>query len=361
MDVPTIADGKPFRQRNNLKPYTFKNTEKTKEKGSDYETYSLLFLFAFHQENDSIDMILVDSFNDTTGCDMEVSRLWDVQSKGHKLPNPKKIGEFLFTLFDNFNSGYPFVDYILVLQEVETAYLVDPSKTLFSFDNFVSSTGKRVQKGLEAEFRRRNGLKDSDPIDLQLISQFLQVIHFKIWDKTKSESIKGMIPLQDGLVKDDSFYDRIFDEIRDRQTAIKNICIEGQTIDHPKDVLGFKKQIAKIEVVTLLVNRVIGAELFCQLNSPPHFVQFLPNSNPEDIKDLILECNEALSRTWFNKNNKKAIWRLIEITILMITRNPCLGVNDYLQKIPSAIKGSVHTLNDTHLRFFISRVLEGLK
>lgn len=339
--------------------YTFRNTEKTKEKGSDYETFSLLYLLAHHNASNHIDLVLVDTFNDATGCDDGVGNLWDVQSKGHKDPNPKKIGSFLFTLWENFCSGYPFLDYILLLQEINTSYLVDTNIDFFGMENINSKAYIRIRNGLEAEIRRRGDLNDADPIDDEGVDVFLKTIKFKVWKLSKGESLKKLMPLHNGLMVEETFYDRIFGEIRDRQSALKNICIEGCTIQSPSDVLGFKKQITKIEIVTLLVNRVIGSDLFGQMNTPNHFVQFLPSSNPEDVKDIVLDCNAALSRTWFNKNNKKAIWRLLESIMLVITSGHNLSVADCISQIPDSVVKAVPTLSDLHLKFFISRVLEG--
>lgn len=344
-----------------MSTYTFRNTEQTKGKGSDYETFSLLFLLAYHSASDRIDIVLVDTFNDTTGCDEGVVNLWDVQSKGHKDPNPKKIGNFLFTLWENFCSKYPFMDYILLVEKINPEYLLDNSLDYFGFNNFKKNTGIRIRNGLESEIRRRAGLKDTDSIDTASVNKFLQVVKLKIWNFSKAESLKSMTPFSNGLILDDSFYSRIFDEVRDKQSALKNICVEGLTIHEPFEVLNFKKQISKIEIVTLLVNRVIGADLFSQMNTPNHFVQFLHTKNPEDIKDIIFDCNAALARTWFNKNNKRVTWELIEATILAITKHPGMSVNDYIAMIPKNLILAVGTLNELHLRFFISRVLEGIK
>lgn len=339
--------------------YTFRNTEKTKEKGADYETFSLLYLLAHHNASDRIDLVLVDTFNDVTGCDNGVGHLWDVQSKGHQDPNPKKIGKFLFTLWENYCSDFPFLEYILFLQILNASYLIDASIDLFGLENIQSNTIGRISDGLKAEIRRRGGLSELDSIDDAGVDSFLNTVKFKVWKLSKGESLKKLVPLKHGLFLEESFYERIFGEIRDRQSALKNICIEGSTIQSPSDVLNFKKHISKIELVTLLVNRVIGADLFGQMNTPNHFIQFLPGYNPEDVKDIVLDCNAALSRTWFNKNNKMAIWRLLESIMIVITSKPDQSVADCITQIPDSVIKAVPTLNDLHLKFFISKVLEG--
>jgi hypothetical protein len=109
-----------------------------------------------------------------------------------------------------------------------------------------------------------------------------------------------------------------------------------------------------------LINRLIGASLFTEINAPPYFVSYLPK-NPEDIKDLIIDCNAALCRTFFDKNNRKNIWALLESIITIITKSPSETVEDYMQQIPEGKRSNVKSLNEIQLKYFIAKVLEGIK
>jgi len=344
-----------------LKSYTFKNTEKTKKKGSEYETFSLLFLLAFHNEHENIETVLVDTFNDVTGCDLPPQNLWDIQSKGHQDPNPKKIGSFLFTLWDNFCSEFEFLEYILLLEEIDTSYLVAPSDKTFSFDGIKKSTQERIRNGLVSEIRRRNKLKDDDKLDETKIDGFLKFVKFIVWSTDKPKSLSGLIPIKSNSFADDSFLSRVFDEIRDKQSALKNINIEGKNVNTIQEALNFEKTISKTEIVTLLVNRIIGIELFSQCNIPILFLPYLKTSDSEEIKDIILDCNAALSRTWFNKINKKAVWQLLEKIIVMITKYKSEDIDFYINGLSERLKALVPTLSQIHLAFFIARILEGIK
>jgi hypothetical protein len=202
--------------------YTFRNTEKLRGKGSDYETYSLLYLIGLHNNSDDIEYVLIDCFNDTTGSNLAVNKLWDIQAKGYNSIFPKKIGESLYTLFENYLSGFYFIEYILLLQTMNNEYLIDKTLNLFCIDNVENKTKKRIKTGLIEEYKRRNGLsRITDKIDTE-IDEFLSIVLFKIWDTSKAASIKSLIQFKDKSIKDDLFYESIFNEIRDKQSTVKN-------------------------------------------------------------------------------------------------------------------------------------------
>jgi len=341
--------------------YTFKTTEKNKEKGSDYETFSLLYLMGMHLDCDDIQYVLVDCFNDTTGSDKNVDRLWDIQSKGHKTINPKKIGEFLFTLYDNYLSEFPFIDYLLIVHVIDDEYLVDQRKDVFNISNFKERIKNKIELGLHDEYIRRYKITEEAIYDRKKAEAFIGSVKFKVWTKSKSESIKTMVEFNDASIKSDQFYEAIFNEIRDKQSALKNYCIEGIVIENPSEVLQFNKHISKIEITTLLINRIIGAELFTQYNVPPAFVSYLQSNNSEDIIDIIIECNSAISRTFFNKNNRRNIWQLLENIVGIVAKENPKTVQDCLDRIPEKNKENVDTLNDLQLKFFIAKILEGVK
>lgn len=71
--------------------YQFTTTERNNEKASEYETKVMLYLFGCRQDSRDMDVFIIDCFNDVSGANRDVNRLWDVQSKGVKSLNPKKI------------------------------------------------------------------------------------------------------------------------------------------------------------------------------------------------------------------------------------------------------------------------------
>jgi hypothetical protein len=71
--------------------YTFKNTEITNKKASDFEKKSMLYLLGMRSDSNEIEIIAVDGFNDVTGAKDDFSKLVDVQSNNHSSLLPSKI------------------------------------------------------------------------------------------------------------------------------------------------------------------------------------------------------------------------------------------------------------------------------
>lgn len=71
--------------------YVFKNTERNQQAASTHETKSLLYLLSKNRGKEGVEYLVVDCFNDISGIDSNFSKVWDVQSKNHKILNPKKI------------------------------------------------------------------------------------------------------------------------------------------------------------------------------------------------------------------------------------------------------------------------------
>ena len=111
----------------------------------------------------------------------------------------------------------------------------------------------------------------------------------------------------------------------------------------------------------LVVNRVIGNDLFASRGIPLYFVQEVQGMDEEDIADLIQECQAQISKTLFNKNNKSAFWLLLEEILTTFEKNTAAGIRVVLGKISSQTKNRVFTLDETALLYLIALVKEGLK
>ena len=128
--------------------YQFTTTERNNEKASEYETKAMLYLFGCRQDSRDMDVFIIDCFNDVSGANRDVNRLWDVQSKGVKSLNPKKIGEALVTLFQNYCSDIEFEHYILFIPKLKEMYLNDEDRTYFQIDNFKLQYIDKIKQGL---------------------------------------------------------------------------------------------------------------------------------------------------------------------------------------------------------------------
>jgi hypothetical protein len=339
--------------------YQIVNTERNNEKASDYETFSLLYLLGVRTDKEEIDLVLIDCFNDVTGADEAVVRLWDVQSKGHRTNTPLKIGEHLVTLYGNFLSSFPFSYFILFLETVDSSYVTDNSKHVLKFSDFTESSKKKIQNGLKREVDRRDKTQFLFG-DENKMNQFLAAVDFVRCTENKISNVKNLIEFKNKEFRKDEFFVDIFNEIRGMQSALKNINVEGGLLRQPADVLSLNKFISRNQIVTLLINRLVGIELFNNLSVPIDFIQYVQAMEREDIKDLIQSCNSALCRTFFNKNNKVHVWRLLEFIIKKIIVKPENKIESIFLTIPESLRKKVPTLDETSTKFFIARVMDGL-
>ncbi len=310
--------------------YTFKNTEQNNLKASDLETKSLLYLLGIHKEKKNIETIAVDCFNDITGlCDKSI-RLWDVQSKNHSVLNPKKIGKSLSTLFDNFESPFDFHDYILFIPKVNPNYLIDSKLHVYGMANFESKTHARIEKGLNEEYRRVNSRTPSKTS----LASFLNIVTIVQDNRQSNSYIKELTKFKSNRIKDEDFYASIFKEIRDVQSSKKNSSIEGKSIKKISDVLTFNRHLHKKEIHTLIINRFVGGDLFSDLRVPLPFLNVINQYDDEqDQKDLMIDCNANICRSFFDKNNNSKFWRLTESIIIEINRNSDQTINEIYDNI----------------------------
>lgn len=338
--------------------YTFTNTEKTKKKGSEYETFAALYMLGLYPQKEKMEYILVDSFNDVSTATPNITEIYDIQSKGYKTISPGQIGRFLYTLYKNYQTDFPFKEFILFLETINFDYLNNNLK-VFSFFNFTESNQKKIKSGLYKEIEEREKITLINS-NIKQIDSFLDKVIFVVNQTKKEDAIKKLLPISVKKTFSDAFYISIFDEIRDKQSSLKNINIENKTITNAEDILKFNKHITKKELDALLINRIIGVELF-QNNIPFGFLSYIQTTHPnEDIEDLIQECNSELTVMFFNKNNKKDIWKLCFHIIDLVANN----IESKSAEILNLVKSEFLTkarISKISALYLISRVQEGYK
>jgi hypothetical protein len=127
------------------------------------------------------------------------------------------------------------------------------------------------------------------------------------------------------------------------QSKLKNTNVESSELNNPTDVLSFRKHITRNQIITLLVNRLVGIELFSNQGIPIDFIPFVVGMDREDTKDLIQSCVAAICRTFFDKNNKVNIWRFLEATIKVVMKDSTFSVDDIAGQIPEQTLKNVPT------------------
>ncbi|HGA1498910.1 TPA: hypothetical protein ACIRKY_001998, partial [Streptococcus suis] len=162
-------------------------------------------------------------------------------------------------------------------------YLMDISLTEFKIDNFKDIA--KIQEGLEEEYKRRKKLGALNLKQLSQLNTFLEQIHFVTGDSSKAIYIKNIIQFKSNI-RDDNFFESVFNEVRSKQTELKNINIHNISINSIEEVLKLNKHLTKRQLETLVVNRIIGVELFKQ-RIPNDFFDVINDKSSSDRKDII--------------------------------------------------------------------------
>lgn len=335
--------------------YIFESTEQNNAKANDFETKSLLYLMSFKSDSIDIDTFFVDCFNDITGASSDLLKLWDVQSKNISSLRPKTIGKSLVTLFQNFISSFDFYEYILFIPKLKETYVIDTTLTEFKINNFKDIA--KIRNGLEEEYKRRKKLDSLSSNQSSQLKDFLEQIYFVTGDSSKANYIKNIIQFKSNI-RDDSFFESIFDEVRSKQTELKNISIHNISINNVAETLNLNKHLTRKQLETLVINRIIGVELF-KLRIPNDFFDIIKDKQKSERKDIVQNCNTNLSRLIFNKNsNKRLFWELLERILILVEEKEDIYEILYIIKqnrIPTIIN------EDFTLLYLISMVKEGIE
>ncbi|MUJ38271.1 hypothetical protein [Aliivibrio fischeri] len=340
--------------------YTFKNTEITNKKSSEYETKSMLYLMGMHPNSGKVEIVIVDCFNDVTGVDDNFTLMLDVQSKNYATFSPSLIGQSLYTLFDNYVSKFNFHDYVLFSKPLNPNYLHDSNLRSFDYGNIKKNTQERIEKKL-----REVIIKNHKSIDEAQFIQFLDEVTFFNDDYPCSHYIKKLSSFKSKSTISDLTYGNIFDEIRDKQSALKNSEIENESISTPKEVLRLERYITKLQINSLIISRIIGVTDIFKCNGIP--VDFMTVINEEGLtkdrdllKDTIQECNSNLSRTLFDKGTSKKFWQLSEAIIKIVRESKSKCVYELYDELLLKVKKMPPHMNKISTQYLISLVLQGM-
>ncbi len=337
--------------------YEITNTEKNQKTASTYETISLLYLIGKRKDRKRISIISIDTLNDVTGMCNNHETLWDVQAKGVKSLTPKSIGTSLFTLYKNYISSFKnhFKEYIIVTPEIKRNYFLHPEKHEYTIDNFKNTCIVKIRTGLVAAANAAG--KTTNSIS---IADFLNRITFVESLDDESTYIKNVIRFKSKNKKNTASYEAIFKEIRDKQSSIKNYCVEGNKISHPREILTYKKHINKSDIEMLIVNRLVGEQVFNQDLIPNDFFEELIGLDKDSREDLINDCNSDISRAFFNKNSKKEFWDLFNQILTRIQKNSELTPRETLEGINESVIKKASVMKKISIIFLIAIIKQGL-
>ncbi len=335
--------------------YIFRNTERTNKKASEYETKSLLYLIGQRQDKKDISIAAIDCFNDITGMSKTGKKLWDLQSKGEANLTPRKIGRYLITLFNNYDSEFSFFDYIFFMPKIDGRYLNDSVQGVFRIPGFTSEQAIKVKEGLVQEIEKSGSTHNEESVN-----DFLEMVTLVEDRKNTSTYVKDIIRFKHQSEKENKFYDEIFKEIRNIQSAKKNSLIEGEIIEKPLDVLDFDRHILIDDLKMLVVNRFVGVDLFDQRMMPPSFLDVAKGSDVQDLQDLILDCKSQIGKAFFDKNQKREFWSVFDHIISSINSTPFVSVSDICESLDNKIVHRLSHLNEHGVMFLSAMIKDGL-
>lgn len=333
--------------------YIFTNTERNNLKASTFETKSLLYLAAQGSRYKDIAILSIDCFNDVSGmCDNE--NIWDIQAKGEKNLTPRKIGQYLFTLYKNFTSEFSdfFQEFIFFMPQLNERYVNDASLTNYGIENFKDIEKKKILEGLKISANLNEGVNLKD---------FFRKVIFVEDRTTEHFYIKGIMKFKSSKLNDDNFYSAIFREIRDKQTSLKNSEIEHSKIYRPNDVLNFNRHLTNVDLQLFVLNRLVGGDIFSNKNRlPSSYVSFTRSINDDDIEDHIFEQNAALSKAFFDKNNQNAFWRLFAAIFKSLSKDPRKKVSKIIDDLDQKLIDKTEHLDINSARFLVAIIRDGL-
>lgn len=335
--------------------YTFKNTEINNKKASEFETKSLLYLISNKKE---IEYITFDCFNDVSGVNKKNDKIWDVQSKNEKSLSPKKIGKYLFTLFDNYISTFSFYEFIFFAPILKDDYKINSKLNIYNLNNIEKETLKRISNGLTEEVTRVKGTSVDYSKQIEI---FLDKVFIVEDNSTENEYIKAVTKFKKVGVKSDDFYNSVFTDLRNIQSAKKNSYIENEIISEIRDVLTFNRHLSTKDIEILIISRIIGVEIFNYSSIPITFFPLIKSFDNEDVKDIIQDCNSNLSRAFFNKNSNKVFWNVCEKIISFLNENESKDVEHIYTEAFKGYTFRILYLKDLTIKYLISIIIEGTK
>lgn len=344
--------------------YSFPSLERGTASGNAAETCALLHLMCFAVEKDEIDLFAIDCFNDVTGMDNACFTLHDVQSKAGKNTGPAKLGEDLATLFENSVSEFSqyFVTLTLFVGGVSSGVREDPAMEAFGFHDMKPAAQKSVREHLVAACSERHGEKFKDLVTDENIDNFLSRVRFVTAKADPTEYIRTLAHDTSALLPGRKELLRIFGQIRDKQSSLKNRDgILNATIDCPDEVMDYGRVLKARDIKLLIIERLLNREYFKDA-VPEEFQEYLDGLPPEEIEqDIVEDCRLEMFAQYFDKNDSNAFWAFLDEIVLLVDSDPKMSIQQICGALSNdTVRACQHMTRHSRL-FFISIVKDGLR
>lgn len=338
--------------------YKVCSSEKSRKSGADAETKAMLYLMNFRKDSSEMNYFVVDFFNDVTGMDRMGRKLWDVQSKASKTASAKGIGRELVTLFKNFVSDFAFVDYVLFVGGVPDTFRVDSSQSVFDISNINVKALTSVRKGLVEECEKKEYIDNSSITD-ENIDAFLKDVWFVIDDLLPQEYVKAIIKNHPAIIPADSELISIFNEIRNKQSELKNTNVEGVVIEKIDEVLSYGRELKTHEIRLLVLQRIINTDPLSK-GIPEPFLKIYLKYPMERRNQLLEQCQSAMCRALFNNSLAQAYWALFDSVYELVVQNPDKNIDDIYTLIPDEVLDACTDFDVISAKYYIAKIKEGI-
>ena len=318
----------------------------------------------YSNERDEIELFAIDCFNDVTGMDGSCFTLHDVQSKAGKNTNPAKLGEELATLFENSVSEFSqyFATLTLFVGGVSPSVLQDPGLEEFGFHDMKPAAQKSVRDNLVQTCRDRHKGTFADKLTDDNVEDFLSRVRFVTSKADPKEYILSIACTTSSLFHDDRILTRIFTEIRDKQSALKNRPgIAGESIDRPDQVMDFGRLLRVRDIRLLVIERLLNRD-FYKDEIPEDFKEYMRTLPVEEVeKEIVEDCTNELFTQYFDKNDRNAFWTLFDEIVTILEADQDADIQAVHARIDvQTLRACRHMTKRAHL-YLIATIKDGLQ
>lgn len=308
-------------------------------------------------DSDEIESFAIDFFNDVTGLSSYAEKAWDLQSKASANNSPKAIGKELITLFKNYMSEFEFDYFVLFLGGVSDSFRIDNQLNAFGIDNVKYSSRIKVIEGLKEEGAKKTYINNVWLTE-DNINQFIDKVTFVIADKTKTEYVKSIVPLNKDFIPGDGIFESIFNTIRDTQSSKKNNqSIEGIAINEMSDVFAYDRIIKAKEIRLMALNVLTNFDIMNR-SIPQSFNPVITKYDDKRQNVIVEDCKLDISAALFDKNNSSIFWDLFGEIVDTINKNKNLSVLDTYKLLANNGMTKHPKLDVVSVQYLISLIKE---
>ncbi len=352
--------------------YLIDSAEKTSRSASVQETRTLLYMMGQMANSKDIGTFVIDVANDVVSVNTDKTVFCNAQSKGEKLSSPKAIGTDLVTLYKDYLSILNFDCYILSLRNISNANLkkpiTQPIKVL-RYSDFSDEAQDEIRDSLKIECFNKEYIHERYSDFLSKIDDFLNEVILLVNDDTRDSYIKKIAFVNNGLVSSKEL-ESIFEEIREKQLAIKTSCdVSGKRINSLDEQLEFGRNF-KVETINgLVLERITGMSIINENKRgyycPTTLIDYLASLKltSEERDNYLEESVHELYKAFFNSNLNKEFWEFIFIVSELCKLNKTIPLTDIYNELLNKHKNLLYMkyLSKGAVIYLISNIVEGLK